>query len=765
VVGESGNPFKSTEHKQRDAMDMKERPPKPGPDQAMFPKPFIEMKIHDNVLYDYRKQQPPQNNLYPYPYVPVPNPYGPGNQVPWTFTPYAPPIVKRYNVNISNVDGNMTRIGEIYEDILPKSSIAQNRYTTLSERMVISNYYRSILVQRGDGEEIVVGSNAGRERFEIHNLLSHIRVMDINPYHFNRLTNNPYRTLPDNMVMFRSCYPIRYNQDRSRVECAKDSMPTHIRIYAQTVFDMLAGKLTNIRKADSDLWREIIYYEYIREEVLKRKVCPNFVGMYAYYTTVNSAVNFVKLKELKRAIDSQRGEEVEKNNARLRSEVFERTFDKQLKDSLQYWPFKIVEKKFYPMLDPNDAQIQVVVDKTKPLVKMEDGVLVMDNRLVTNSLATVDEFTKQLLMGLNPKPEAFADRCVVAITEGNSCNIIDWSTKTYEVNNGPIRRQVETGVNDLRTWKSVLFQLMAAMYTMDLKKIAFQQFSLARNVYVKDLQADLNNVGYWRYRVKGVDFYVPNYGYLVMVDSCYEDLRVNASNRTVPINLSNDETHCVEHKMYGSIFEDTYIKKEECGNPMSTTKLLNSDEYTWDKVAVENFKRAFKFDNSFGQEFKNFGGILPPDEIKTMFDTIVKMSYTPDKSKDKTKKDLGDIIIEMFKDEFTHNRVGQPLTSQEVQNLMPNRTDFVKGELVAYEVGPNFYLLSVYLDQVPDKRNQHKILTAYVNKLKNNGQRETVNEQVVTSDQLVRIGGAIDQNYRPNEKLSEDELLETYVVE
>ena len=43
------------------------------------------------------------------------------------------------------------------------------------------------------------------------NLLSYVKFMELNPYHSDKLTNNPYKSLPDRMLIYRSCYPIRFN--------------------------------------------------------------------------------------------------------------------------------------------------------------------------------------------------------------------------------------------------------------------------------------------------------------------------------------------------------------------------------------------------------------------------------------------------------------------------------------------------------------------------------------------------------------------------
>ena len=44
-----------------------------------------------------------------------------------------------------------------------------------------------------------------------------------------------------------------------------------------------------------DVWREIKYYEYVREDIIKRKVSPNFVSLYLYTIDSTSNIDYQKL--------------------------------------------------------------------------------------------------------------------------------------------------------------------------------------------------------------------------------------------------------------------------------------------------------------------------------------------------------------------------------------------------------------------------------------------------------------------------------------
>ena len=62
-----------------------------------------------------------------------------------------------------------------------------------------------------------------------------------------------------------------------------------------------------------------------------------------------------------------------------------------------------------------------------------------------------------------------SSKCLVAITEAPNQNIINWSTRAYVIDDGPIRKQLNTGIHDELTWKSIICLEEAA------KKISYSE--------------------------------------------------------------------------------------------------------------------------------------------------------------------------------------------------------------------------------------------------------------------------------------------------
>ena len=51
-----------------------------------------------------------------------------------------------------------------------------------------------------------------------------------------------------------------------------------------------------------------------------------------------------------------------------------------------------------------------------------------------------------------------SDKCLIALTEAGTQNIIEWGSKAYE-NNGLAKKMINTGYHSKEVWSSVLFQL------------------------------------------------------------------------------------------------------------------------------------------------------------------------------------------------------------------------------------------------------------------------------------------------------------------
>ena len=70
------------------------------------------------------------------------------------------------------------------------------------------------------------------------------------------------------MLLYRSCYPIRFNAQKNISFCARNSIGMNVRFYDVTVGE-LKTRSSGIDANKFDLWREIYYYEYVREQIVR----------------------------------------------------------------------------------------------------------------------------------------------------------------------------------------------------------------------------------------------------------------------------------------------------------------------------------------------------------------------------------------------------------------------------------------------------------------------------------------------------------------
>jgi len=201
-------------------------------------------------------------------------------------------VNKIYDINVNGPADTHHRLNMIYEDVLPTKHI-KTSFNSLGDRLTQSNYIRTVLFPNGDGDEVGFTGDSK------NSLLSHIKFLDLNPYNTYRFSDNPYRGLPDDFLIYRSCYPIQRNERDGMTMCSRNSMAVNLRLYKLTVGAYMINKQNKTKYTDYPQWREVAFYEYVREFIVKKKICPNFVTMHGFYTCQNSGIDFEKVNILK----------------------------------------------------------------------------------------------------------------------------------------------------------------------------------------------------------------------------------------------------------------------------------------------------------------------------------------------------------------------------------------------------------------------------------------------------------------------------------
>ena len=238
---------------------------------------------------------------------------------------YTPFIYKDYHINLGGPTGDNIHAALIYEDALPPPEIYSS-YKTIRERNSLCEYVRGTFITTDEGELINWKGGA-------NSLNSRLKLIELNPYKTNLYSSNPYFNLPKGFLVYKSCYPIIYDKSSTLVQCNKTSTGLNVRVYKITLKEFIVKYFNNptkmgllktstdlgliidlIKKTNSglsdeeifekinsdinykkfDIWREIDYYQFIRNKINYENICPNFVASYCYFIDINANLSFKK---------------------------------------------------------------------------------------------------------------------------------------------------------------------------------------------------------------------------------------------------------------------------------------------------------------------------------------------------------------------------------------------------------------------------------------------------------------------------------------
>lgn len=575
-------------------------------------------------------------------------------------------VVNQFVIGDQNPYQNHEHINVVYEDILPIKNLP-NSVSTLGERLVLYGFIRSVILRNKDGEIIPY---KGKE----NNIFDRLKATELNPYHsmdISTMKDNPYLTLPKNMLLYRSCYPIKRGATANdTIMCAKESVSMNIRLYRMTIGEMSINRNPNSNIYDSEVWREIMYYEYVRENIIKKKQCPNHVIMFGYSLCNDSEIDFNKIESIKNGIpNAPRQDLMVQNNMNSNNLI----------SNIAIFPYGIgfTQPQKTPIITQN-----------------------------------ITDYKNDILS---------------AFTESPTYSLNQWASRKY-ANVGLSKKMINIGYHPDHVWSSIIFQIMAGLYSLQQHKLYINGMNLADNIYIKDLSETNNVTNYWKYIIDGVEYYIPNYGYLVVIDSKFKDLP--QSGFTV------GQQGTKEHKIIGNIFGKNELSEKEIKD-----KILDA------LIDIINT-------NNFGEEFTKNGGIISSQTL----DLINKINkYSMDMKRTEKINGINNCIYINMR-QFMNNRIGTILSKQEQENYSKIGKNFTNGNIVVYEESPNVLKFALFRNIVSNSNGIAHILT-----------KDDKNQNIVSIN--VPIGALfeysklqpIKQNYKPNEaKLDDNELLETY---
>lgn len=622
---------------------------KTAPDSKGQDKLLVDLQVYQ----DAKKPPPPKPTELPIQPIALSSPFFPpqfqtylNNFMKNFYTPF---VFKDYHINIGGPNADHIRASMVYEDALPPASVFTS-YKSLKERNSLCQYIRGTFINIEEGEDANFKGDA-------NSINSRLKLIELNPYNTNFFSSNPYKGLPKNMLIYRSCYPISYDKKEATTQCQKSSVGINMRVYRLTkaeyqVFkpifeepvkpnevkailtDIDTKKKTSIEiiedisrrasfvkkitpitdktKMDYDVWREVEYYQYVRNNINKNLVCPNFVESYCYFMNDDSQLNFSK------------------NSMNINGNVYDPKYDSK--------------------------------------------------------------------------------KSIILLTESPNMNIFSWASDAY-IKEYNIQKQVYTGFKPENVWESVIFQIVVVFYVMNEHNFTFRNMKLQNNFFVKDINVFGDSPQFWKYKINNVEYYVPNYGHLLMFDSDYHDL------------------------------DDSGQKK------ILATFLDKIDESAVKLLIRENAKSCLN-SNNFSQEFKNIGGIRPSDNIIKLLDNI---------NADIVQNRSFEEILQRNFIKYFHNRIGTPLRQLEMPYVRKmDITPFRKGQLVVWEKSYDNYEIVIFLDNV----DEYKYICG--TKEKNSYILKDVSKDLIYHYSDYET---IKQDSKPGEPyMAMDYVIETYIL-
>lgn len=490
-----------------------------------------------------------------------------------------------------------------------------------------------------------------------NSLNSRLKLIELNPYNTNSLSSNPYIGPPEEFKIYKSCYPIIYDKQSTMVQCNKSSTGLNVRIY------------------DLNLEEYIVKYYNVDQKIDSLKKNPEIT------------------KKIEDIINNINTNTTTTKTTSAKTTTTITTINKKSND----YNYNVWREIYYYAWIRNKINF---------------------NYISPNFISSYCYFITQ-----DATKNVIGDKTnykLTLLTESPNYNIYQWASNLYSQDKG-IRKMINSGYKTESHWKSVIAQILIIFYIMDKHKFTINEMNIESNFYIKILNVYGDNKQFWQYTIDNIDFYIPNFGILVMLDHNYKKL----SDKSYKKILMND------------VFVD------DVNNIQQT--ILNNAIKCLDS-------------NNFGSNFTKNGGVELPENVKIYLNDINK-KLTDCKSS--IPVNLWIDVIKTYLLDYVHNRVGTPIRDIEVNYI--NKFDtgpkkFKVGELVAQEVKYNTYKILLVID----------ISSSNLECVSRNKSDTNKIEKISVSDDLLYHYSEYDsikQDSKPGEPfIGNENIIERYIL-
>jgi hypothetical protein len=568
---------------------------------------------------------------------------------------YTPFIYKDYNINIGGPNADRMHATVLYEDVLPPNDVYTS-YKSLVDRNNLADYIRSTFITIEEGEP----KNFKGEGQ--NSLNSRLKLIELTPNNSNDFNNNPISSSANDFLLYHSCYPIVYDKNDNGSQCSKTSTGISLRVY--NIYRSEIINLTSVKK-----------YEKFLNEAFRN----NFKDDDEYTRYITKVI-----------------EKAQKNKFSYNT----------IRDKLYYeWIRNNICKK---NVSPNFVQSYCYFIDQETKIKFNDK---------TNNDNTYNE-------------EKAISQLLLILTESPEQSIAYWS-QNITVTDRNVQRQVKIGIKSDKIWESVIAQILLSFYVMLEYSFVIYNMNFKDTLYVKDVNIYNQSNKFWVYNYNNIKYYIPNNGYLLMIDNNFSDL------------LNNDSNNLQKYKIFANFLRD------ENEDELDYKKKIN-------KIIYKNLLSCTN--KSFFT--KNY--VMPEKSqmlINDIHEKILKIKE--DNVDEKFIEKYEEEILYPFLGRFMNNRIGTPIRAVEINNIdLSNKLSFNKGDICVYEVEDNNFIIVLYIKDNPTNENCYICLSK-------DRTGNIIKIEDVDKSELYHYSSfdEIQQDIVPGDSaLTIDNLIETYII-
>lgn len=480
-----------------------------------------------------------------------------------------------YNIHHPAPNGNHEKANQVYMDIDPQNiyDVDKLYFYSNKTREEFMRFCRWKFVKNFNGEYIEPKEG------NFNNFINHIKFLYINPLHDKSQGLNPYMTIHNGMLIYKSQFPILPDNKQGKSKNYKEPRNIDIRIYDMSFSEFFEVSYSshnskkssfNMKNLKYDINKELVLYRKFNK-IVTNKESPNFTMMAAYFVTANQ---YIKSRQLQIENLKALGNKDFKLDETYKKELdnLEKLYSEDI-NSINFIPSTQTMLTYYQEYisdennDKNDYEKfkKFIVEKMKKSEKF-------------------DYLSKSEMYRLLDERNSIG-RTLITVTENNDVPLGEFNSDLYKSYEGQEKlQQVTSGYRTKDEFKNILFQLMVICILLEKHNINIKNLNIFDHFYVKTVKIPKNQRQYLNFKINGINYYLPHYGFIIKLNLNFSHFRssikpkdrmkqydtgyirniYDLENKTLPwidlyqslLNQINETSFGKFEKIYGSKLKD-----------------------------------------------------------------------------------------------------------------------------------------------------------------------------------------------------------------